>query len=230
MTERSSRGGGPGAHRVFADLSRVAVLESLRTAGRPLDVREIAEQVDLHPNTVRAHLALLAEHGYAASAVEERVRPGRPRLLYSATDIDGDGLRNYRLLAEILVAHLAEHAGDRTAAAIDAGRSFGKRLIKEMPPSEQADAATAVRRVVRLLGEAGFRPRQSADMTRIDLTRCPFRELAETDPHVVCGVHLGMMRGAFAESGAPVEATRLRPFAEPDRCIAELRIREDGSS
>ena len=36
-----------------------------------------------------------------------------------------------------------------------------------------------------------------------------------------------MMRGALAELGAPMEAVRLRPFAEPDRCVAELRAVEE---
>jgi predicted ArsR family transcriptional regulator len=28
--------------------------------------------------------------------------------------------------------------------------------------------------------------------------RCPFREIAEARPDVVCSIHLGLMRGALA--------------------------------
>jgi len=216
----------PGVHRVFADPSRVAVLETLRCASAPLTVQDIAARVGLHPNTVRGHLALLAERGYVASTAERRERPGRPSLLYSATRADDGDLRNYRLLAETLVSYLAELDTDHAAAAIAAGRSHGRRAIREVESGERVDAATAIRAVTALLDRAGFRPRRSRD--GLDLHRCPFRELAESAPEIVCGVHLGMMRGALAELGAPVEAVRLRPFAEPDRCVAELRTAGEG--
>jgi predicted ArsR family transcriptional regulator len=216
----------PRAHRVLADVSRVAVLETLRRAGRPMSVPEIAAEVGLHPNTVRGHLALLAEHGYVHGGPEERERPGRPRLLYSVTGKRAEGeRRNYRLLAEALISYLVEQEEERTAA-VAAGQSYGKRLVHRGPGTE-VDAATGVRAVVGLLAEAGFEPRPSADGTRIDLHHCPFRELAERNPDVVCGMHLGIMRGALAELGAPVEVTGLLPFVEPNRCEAALRTAPD---
>gem|GEM_PF-2710603 len=39
---------------------------------------------------------------------------------------------------------------------------------------------------------------------------------------MVCGAHLGIIQGALAELGAPVNATRLFPFVEPGLCIATL--------
>src|SRR5690606_11127297 len=85
-TRRAPRTGtiDPEAHRVLGGVSRVAVLETLRRAGRPLAISEIADAVGLHPNTVRAHLALLIEHGHVAGTREDRDRPGRPRTLYTA--------------------------------------------------------------------------------------------------------------------------------------------------
>lgn len=210
----------PRAHQVLADVSRVAVLETLRRAGRPLTVPEIAEAVGLHPNTVRAHLALLTEHGHVTAAPEQRERPGRPRVLYSAPVPDDGGRRDYRLLAETLIGYLSTRDEDRHEAAIEAGRGYGRRAVRR---TGDADADTAIHKIVELLAEAGFAPRASADGTRIELHHCPFRELAETDADVVCGVHLGIMRGALAELGAPVEAARLLPFVQPDLCVAELR-------
>ncbi|HEY8951402.1 MAG TPA: hypothetical protein VIP78_02435, partial [Candidatus Dormibacteraeota bacterium] len=54
------------------------------------------------------------------------------------------------------------------------------------------------------------------------LHRCPFREVAESNQQVVCAVHLGMLKGALTEMGAPLEATRLDPFVEPTLCVAHL--------
>jgi hypothetical protein len=39
-------------------------------------------------------------------------------------------------------------------------------------------------------------------------------------------VHLGLIRGALAEMGAPVEGTRLDRFVEPSLCVAHFAGRE----
>lgn len=65
-------------------------------------------------------------------------------------------------------------------------------------------------------GETGRTPE------RIRLRHCPFLELAEERSALVCPIHLGLMQGALAELGAPLTATALEPFAEPDSCVAHL--------
>jgi len=61
------------------------------------------------------------------------------------------------------------------------------------------------------------------DTSKMLLHRCPFREAAESNQEVVCSVHLGMLKGALAEMGAPMEAIGLEPFVEPNLCVADLR-------
>ena len=74
--------------------------------------------------------------------------------------------------------------------------------------------------VVRLLAEHGFEPeRENGDIL---MRRCPFHDLAEQHGDVVCSVHLGLVRGALTEIGAPVTVTRLEPFVEPRLCRARL--------
>jgi hypothetical protein len=52
--------------------------------------------------------------------------------------------------------------------------------------------------------------------------------LARDDGEVVCGVHLGLMRGILRELGAPFDAISLEPFVEPALCLAHLGGRSDG--
>src|SRR5690606_19139097 len=112
----------------------------LRRAGRPMAISEIADEVGLHPNTVRGHLALLVEHGYATGGREDRARPGRPRLLYTATDTgDSDERRNYRLLAEVLLSYLGGPEEERRVAAVSAGRAYGKRVTAHRDAASQED-------------------------------------------------------------------------------------------
>jgi predicted ArsR family transcriptional regulator len=84
-------------------------------------------------------------------------------------------------------------------------------------------APEAMDRLLRLLDEAGFAPEpgQSADGP-IRLRRCPFGALARERRDVVCGVHLGLMRGALRQMGAPLDAVALEPFVQPDLCLAHL--------
>jgi predicted ArsR family transcriptional regulator len=83
-----------------------------------------------------------------------------------------------------------------------------------MTPGNAAD------RVVDLLEEHGFEPER--ENGNVLMHRCPFRDLAAEHGDVVCSVHLGLIRGALAEIGAPVTATRLEPFVEPSLCRARL--------
>jgi hypothetical protein len=46
---------------------------------------------------------------------------------------------------------------------------------------------------------------------------------AERYPRVVCALHAGIIGGALAELGAPVELERLEPWVTPTSCVAWLR-------
>lgn len=213
---------------MLASTSRMAVLELLRSHTQPLGVGEVAQHVGLHQNTVRSHLDLLVDAGYAIRRSEAPSGPGRPRVVYEATAAP-EGERNYQLLAEVLAANLVSTSERPGEAAVNAGRAWAESAGRQrhggdartagVPPvSEEA----AIAEVVRMLGDIGFAPEVSADGTSIYLHRCPFRELAERHPDVVCGAHLGIIQGALAELGAPVTATRLLPFVEPNLCITTL--------
>ena len=70
-----------------------------------------------------------------------------------------------------------------------------------------------------MLGDLGFAPvPQEDDPAQVRLTRCPLLEAAHRHPEVVCGVHLGIVRGALAQLGADPSGAGLVPFAEPGAC------------
>jgi predicted ArsR family transcriptional regulator len=204
---------------------RARVLETLQTARAPLPVTMVADRVGLHPNTARFHLEGLVEQGLAERATEDRELPGRPRALYSATpDTAQAGRRSYRLLTQILTSYLAANAKQPEKAAVKAGEEWGRYLAERPPPFGRINAETATLQLVDTLDEIGFAPEAVTErrQRRILLHHCPFREAAEEHSNVVCGVHLGLMRGLLAELNAPLAATRLDPFVEPDLCVAHL--------
>ncbi|MGH7921528.1 MAG: helix-turn-helix transcriptional regulator [Candidatus Dormibacteraceae bacterium] len=221
-------------HRALADVSRVGILDELRGAGAALDVAELANRVGLHHNTVRSHLEVLLKAGLVVGETEKRVAPGRPRVVYRPArpapavgqPVDGDG---FRLLAHILASYLAGSVPDPQAEAIEAGRTWGRYLVERPAPFARVTPDDALRRVAALLDRLGFSPElvDHSSERRILLHRCPFQDLAVTHPEIACSVHLGLIRGALSEMGAPVQGTSLDRFVEPSLCIAHFEAEDE---
>ncbi|TCN32892.1 putative ArsR family transcriptional regulator [Kribbella orskensis] len=200
---------------------REAVLEALRASDDPLGVTELAERLGIHPNTVRFHLDALVTQGLVDRKLEEPSGRGRPRTVHAPhPGMDRGGRRQYHLLAKILLGQLST-SPDAGAAAEAAGRSWGGYLVEQVAPSHQIGAAEATQRLTAMMTDLGFAPEPAED-DRIRLRHCPFLELAEEYSSTLCPLHLGLMRGALTEIRAPIAATRLEPFAEPDACLVHL--------
>lgn len=206
---------------------RAEVLSELRGAGGPVSVRQVASRTGLHVNTARFHLDGLVSDGLAERSAEPRDAPGRPRILYAAR-VHAPGPRSYGLLAEILVG-LVSSLGDAGPSAIEAGRAWGRHLVDRPVPSVRVNADDAIARLTRVLDAVGFQPEAVVGdtATEVRLHSCPFREVAERHPDVVCTIHLGLMQGALTELTAPVMADSLEPFVTPTRCVARLRATGD---
>jgi predicted ArsR family transcriptional regulator len=213
-------------HRALSDPSRVRILELVQQAQAPLDARELGTRVGLHVNSVRSHLRVLAEAGLVAARREEPTGPGRPRVLYQATDEppDAPALDSYRLLAQILASSLAGSERNPSARAEEAGRAWGGHLIRKPPPFTSISKQETIDEVIRLHEQADFRPelRRAKSGQEIVLKHCPFQQVATTYQTVICPLHLGLIRGALAELGTEIEADSLEPFAEPGACVAHL--------
>jgi predicted ArsR family transcriptional regulator len=201
------------------------VLRVLKAAHSAMSIATIADTLDVHPNTVRFHLDTLVSTGRVEQVAPDRKGPGRPALMFRATQrMDPGGPRHYRLLAEILASGLAGER-DADARALAAGRERGLQL-KPPPPTTAgaADAEESIEHLVGLLDELGFAPeRRRAE--QVELRHCQFLELAESQKAVICPIHLGVMQGALETWEAPVTVDRLEAFVEPDLCLAQLSRR-----
>lgn len=208
---------------------REGVLAALRDATDAMSIANLAEQLEVHPNTVRFHLDALVADGRAERVEPGRKGQGRPPQLYRAVaGMDPGGTRRYRMLAEILTSALA---GDPNASAkaLEAGRAWAGRLSH--PPRTKLGVRASVNRLVGLLDDLGFAPqrRESDGEVQVGLRHCPFLELADEARGVICPIHLGLMQGAMATWRAPVAVDRLEPFVEPGLCLAHLTLDEEAS-
>jgi predicted ArsR family transcriptional regulator len=206
---------------------RAEVLSLMRDTGAAMSIVEIAERLDVHPNTVRFHLDTLVGSGQAARVEVPPSGPGRPPQLFRAhRGMDPAGPRNYRFLAGVLAESLAD-GPDPIERATAAGESWGRKMAAERGLRTRPTRPQALTALVELLDEVGFAPEEAAPARRreIGLRHCPFLELVDSR-EVVCAVHLGVMRGAMDAADSPVTVTRLQPFERPDRCLAHLGVRD----
>jgi len=204
------------------DGSREAIVEQLRAAG-PLDAAELGRRVGLHANTVRFHLGRLRDAGIVTSHPAGRETPGRPRILYALDPAaTHDGAQEHRLLATMLAGAIAG-LPDGPAHAEAAGRAWGRYLVKRPLPLARTSDDDAQAEIVELLAQEGFEPESAPGEIR--MRRCPFHELAEVHPQVVCAAHRGLIAGGLEELGSRLELESVEVFPEPDVCIARLRSR-----
>lgn len=213
------RSGGDHDDPALVEPRRAALLAELRTAEDGLSASELAVRLGIHPNTVRWHLGHLADAGHVRSRPMHRGAPGRPRVVFEAAGGLPEERQSFRFLADVLAGALAATA-DGSAAAEEAGRSWGRYLVERPQPGRALDGEEAAGRLVRLLADHGFLPEQRDGA--IVMRRCPFGELAEGHGGVICTVHLGILRGALEELGAGLRVTALDAFPEPGVCLARL--------
>lgn len=206
--------------------ARAAVLDALRAAGTAVTVAELERGSTLHANTLREHLDVLVARGHARRVRATPTGRGRPAWLYEAVEPEpAAGSPEYAGLAATLAAHLHRTSDSPQEDAVAAGRDWGHDLARRAGEPDGGGQAAARRKVVEILDEIGFSPEVDARATTARLTRCPLLDTAKAYPDVVCGVHLGIVRGALDEYGADSDRTDLRPFAEPGACRLELLTR-----
>lgn len=206
---------------------REQILAIVHRAVEPVEVAEVARAAGIHPNTARFHLDALVADGVLECTAGAPAGRGRPRNTYRARPGQARGTtRRYRLLAEILLSHLALTPGESADEATAAGRAWGAYWAPQSAPARTKDPEAALTQLLAMLDELDFAPepvRTSAGgPDAVRLRHCPFLELADPHRDLVCRVHLGLMQGALAELKAPVSVTSLVPFEEPDACLAHL--------
>jgi len=212
--------------KTLGDNTRYAIYLELARSPHPLSTADIAETLGLHVNTVRPHLERMREVGLLEVQIDNRGAVGRPQHRYLlAADAPSLGLEppTFPILARMLL-RAARLAGVRPDDAADAGREQGR-----------ADAVQARRpcleALVLELDRLGFDPAIAGDEENatIAFTHCPFRDLAEANPDLVCSLHRGLVEG-FVEALAEdeIEVSAFHTLVDRTPCQVELAVVEGG--
>ena len=204
--------------KALGDETRYAMYEELARSTAAMSAQDLADRLGLHPNTVRLHLDRLREAGLVDVEAVHRGTVGRPQHLYFlAAGAPGLGFDP--------PAHAARRAPRRPR------RARGRRRRRRHPHRERLGergrtphaqpqlhprariGAQPARVRARARGPVGGCPRTA----RIEFLHCPFRELAEAYPELVCNLHRGLCEGVVdAVGGGSVE--EFATLYDPEPC------------
>jgi predicted ArsR family transcriptional regulator len=208
--------------KALADETRYAMYHELATSTQPLTAAELADRLGLHPNTVRLHLERMREAGLVDVEPVHRGTVGRPQHVYALTS-NAPGITfdppSHALLAGLLGA-LAERVGADADDADAIGWSWGAETAR------RARSHDCVKALSTELHRLGFDPAVEPDGRDVTISflHCPFRELAEAYPELVCNLHRGICRGVVEEvGGGTVE--RFATLYDHDPCRVTVSVR-----
>ncbi len=189
--------------KALGDNTRYAIYLELARSARPLATADISESLGLHPNTVRPHLERMREAGLLDVEVGGRGDVGRPQHRYSvARNAPSLGFEppTMPVLARMVLAMAA-----RLQASADDAEAVGRTegVARATP---YADAPSTLEALVADLDRLGFDPLvtddpDDPDAAVVAFAHCPFADLAERHPELVCGLHRGLVAGFVAEMG-----------------------------
>lgn len=237
--------------RALGDATRYAIYCEVAGAPSPRSTAEVAAALGLHPNTVRPHLERLRQVGLLDVGAESRGTVGRPQHRYQPTaDAPSLGLEHPAMpvLAELLaeVADTGNPGAGELAERV--GRQWGQREGMDgrreatggvtgedggeagaTAPAGSGGTTPIQDCVAALTGELaglGFDPAVTwaGTSVTVSFTRCPYRELAEAHPDLVCRLHRGLVEGMVeAVGGAAVGC--FATLADRDPCRVQLGVR-----
>ena len=211
--------------KALGDNTRYAIYLELVRSPQPRTTAEIAETLQLHPNTVRPHLERMRDVGLLQIDVETRGEVGRPQHRYSlAPDAPSFGLEppGTPLLSAMLL-QLIELAGVRGVDAVESGRRTGGA-----DADRYLGAPSSLEALVSQHERLGFDPVVSdgadEDTAIVAFAHCPFRSFAETNPDVVCSLHRGLVEGLLDRMG-DTKVVEFCPLAHRTPCQVAVATR-----
>jgi predicted ArsR family transcriptional regulator len=206
--------------KALGDNTRYAIYLELARAPAPLATAQIADSLHLHPNTVRPHLDRMREVGLLEVTTHAQGSVGRPQHRYSlAPDAPSLGFEPpaFPVLARMLL-RLATSANLSAADAVEAGREQGAAAAQR-----RGQASACAEALSAELAALGFDPESVIDDDRatIAFTRCPFGELAEANPDLVCNLHRGLVEG-FADARGDGRVLEFHDLSHRWPCQVEI--------
>jgi len=205
--------------KALGDPTRNRIFRYIDDAKRPVYVDELTDLLHVNHNAVRQHLAVLKDAQLVIERLENRSKPGRPRLQYTLNPqvLGTWGTEGPYQTVAVLMAEVTKS----NRSAKDIGRDAGKRRVQRANGPKQ--------NIIGILNDSllidGFKPRttQSDNGWDFVLENCPYVEVALVDPDTVCQIHLGLLEGLIEELDPNVDLSLTA--RDPRRAGCRVRLR-----
>ena len=186
----------------LGDATRFAVYQHVVSSPEPVSASETAAVFGVHRTVARSHLEKLSKAGLLVMGARRNPRGGRPAKVYSPSSARLDiqlPPRRYEALSGMLVRLAAQLNGSAAPVAERIGHECGREAAAGLPGDRcSADGGPDLEKVAACLRDMGCSPRVvvRADRTVVvELSNCPYLEVAHDQPAVVCGLCGGMLCG-----------------------------------
>lgn len=199
--------------------ARSAVLATVREENRWCAVKDLADRVGQHTNTVREHLDALVDAGLVRKELAKPQGRGRPALMYRAVP-QADGSATTLAAVSALAGQL-EELPEGLGVAAAAGRAWAKTMV-----DDAAAVGAEPPGVVEASRALGFDP-QPVTRDHLVFRACPLLAAARAHSAVICAVHAGLIQGLAEANGVSAQDVELSPLSRGG-CVLEItRARAD---
>lgn len=195
---------------VLADSTRFSIYKYIIKVNRQVNVTEVSDNFNIHPNVARLHLTKLEDVSLLISETEKTGRGGRPSRMYSLSDEEiclQFPVKNYRLLASIAIDSLHAFGEEGKEIFYKMGKIFGKEAaIKTMINDDIADIDDIplnikIESIKRILKSQGVNPEiEVVDENTISfsLNSCLFIKTEDEEKNeMICSMHNNIFEGIF---------------------------------
>lgn len=180
-----------GAISALADPLRRSAYQAVAAADRPMGRDEVAEALGIGRTLAAFHLDKLVDAGllevsYARRSGRSGPGAGRPAKLYRRSAVEHEVSlppREYRAAAELLAEAVERAGADATLYAV--AREHGRQV------------GAAGGGLLATLEKLGYEP--ELHDASVLLRNCPFHQLANQFPPLVCGMNLALLEGLAAQ-------------------------------
>jgi len=189
---------------VLSDPTRFHIYHFLMKHHKEVSVSEIAKEFDIHPNVARLHLSKLEQAHLVQSNLKKTGKGGRPSRVYSLSNEEiqlSFPYRDYKLLATMAMEVVQELGEDGAQILYKTGYKYGKELLETHMSTFQADMSveTKIEKLRHISNIIGIYPRfeyvKHENSIFFSIYNCPFKEIAQENPELVCKMHSELIKG-----------------------------------